>query len=111
MAFSGGVDSSLALAVAARALPRERVLAVTPNNETYLPSELEEAKALVRSLGAEHLVVNTRELDDPNYASNPTREPSFREARLSETELPGIRVLGGSVNRGHPTPSGGHLSI
>ena len=38
VAFSGGVDSSLALAVAARALPRHRVLAVTSNNETYLPS-------------------------------------------------------------------------
>ena len=34
VAFSGGVDSSLALAVAARALPKHRVLAVTSNNET-----------------------------------------------------------------------------
>src|SRR4051812_22418851 len=71
VAFSGGVDSSLALAVSARALSRERVLAVTSNNETYLPSELEGAEAFVRSLGVDHLVVNTRELDDPNYASNP----------------------------------------
>jgi pyridinium-3,5-biscarboxylic acid mononucleotide sulfurtransferase len=37
VAFSGGVDSSLALAIAARVLPKERVLAVTSNNETYLP--------------------------------------------------------------------------
>lgn len=34
VAFSGGVDSSLMLAVAARALPKERVLAVTSSNET-----------------------------------------------------------------------------
>src|SRR3954453_7224387 len=72
VAFSGGVDSSLALAVAARALPKESVLAVTSNNETYLPSELEGAEKLVRSLGVNHLVVNTREMDDPNYAKNPT---------------------------------------
>src|SRR4051795_6391354 len=71
VAFSGGVDSSLALAIAARALPKKRVLAVTSNNETYLPSELKGAEALVRTLEVEHLVVNTRELDDPNYASNP----------------------------------------
>src|ERR671928_2138510 len=71
VAFSGGVDSSLALAVAARALPKGRVLAVTSNNETYLPSELGQAEAFARSLGVEHLVVNTRELDDPNYAKNP----------------------------------------
>jgi uncharacterized protein len=72
VAFSGGVDSSLALAIAARALPKKKVLAVTSNNETYLPSELDLARDFAASLGVEHLVVNTRELDDPNYASNPT---------------------------------------
>ncbi len=77
VAFSGGVDSSLALAVAARALPRDRVLAVTSNNETYLPSELDLASDFAKSLGVEHLVVNTRELDDPNYASNPTNRCYF----------------------------------
>ncbi len=82
VAFSGGVDSSLALAVAARALPKHRVLAVTSNNETYLPSELEGAKAFTRSLGVEHLVVNTRELDDPNYASNPTNRCYFCKSTL-----------------------------
>ncbi len=82
VAFSGGVDSSLALAVAARALPRHRVLAVTSNNETYLPSELELARTFARSLGVEHLVVNTRELDDPNYASNPTNRCYFCKSTL-----------------------------
>ena len=82
VAFSGGVDSSLALAVAARALPKERVLAVTSNNETYLPSELEEAKALARSLSVEHLIVNTRELDNPNYAENPTNRCYFCKSTL-----------------------------
>ncbi len=82
VAFSGGVDSSLALAVAARALPKERVLAVTSNNETYLPSELEGAEALALSLGVEHLVVNTRELDDPSYASNPTNRCYFCKSTL-----------------------------
>ena len=77
VAFSGGVDSSLALAVAARVLPKERVLAVTSNNETYLPSELDLAEALARTLGVEHLVVNTRELDNPNYAINPTNRCYF----------------------------------
>jgi uncharacterized protein len=82
VAFSGGVDSSLALAVAARALPKEEVLAVTSNNETYLPSELGQAEALARSLGVEHLVVNTRELDDPNYAKNPTNRCYFCKVTL-----------------------------
>jgi uncharacterized protein len=82
VAFSGGVDSSLALAVAARALPRGRVLAVTSNNETYLLSELEPAREFARSLGVEHLVVETRELDDPNYAKNPTNRCYFCKSTL-----------------------------
>ncbi len=77
VAFSGGVDSSLALAIAARALPKEKVLAVTSNNETYLPSELDLASDFAESLGVEHLVVNTRELDNPNYSSNPTNRCYF----------------------------------
>ena len=82
VAFSGGVDSSLALAVAARALSKHRVLAVTSNNETYLPSELDLAREFAESLGVEHLVVNTRELDDPNYASNPTNRCYFCKSTL-----------------------------
>jgi uncharacterized protein len=82
VAFSGGVDSSLALAVAARALPKGKVLAVTSNNETYLPSELDLARDLTTSLGVEHLVINTRELDDPNYASNPKNRCYFCKSTL-----------------------------
>ena len=81
-AFSGGVDSSLALAVTVRVLPKGRVLAVTSNNETYLPSELEGAKGLARFLGVEHLVVNTRELEDPNYAKNPSNRCYFCKSTL-----------------------------
>jgi uncharacterized protein len=58
------------------------VLAVTSNNETYLPSELEGAEAFARSLGVKHLVVNTRELDDPNYASNPINRCYFCKSTL-----------------------------
>jgi pyridinium-3,5-biscarboxylic acid mononucleotide sulfurtransferase len=82
VAFSGGVDSSLALAISARVLPKGKVLAVTSNNETYLPSELDLARDFAASLGVEHLVVNTRELDDPNYASNPTNRCYFCKSTL-----------------------------
>src|ERR687889_2443030 len=82
VAFSGGVDSSLALAICARALPKDNVLAVTSNNETYLPSELDLARGFAASLGVEHLVVNTRELDDPNYASNPANRCYFCKSTL-----------------------------
>ncbi len=90
VAFSGGVDSSLALAIAARALPKEKVLAVTSNNETYLPSELDLASGFADSIGVEHLVVNTRELDNPNYSSNPTNRCYFCKSTLySDLEILG----------------------
>ncbi len=82
VAFSGGVDSSLALALAARALPEGQVLAVTSDNETYLPSELEGARSFALSLGVEHLVVDTRELDNPNYARNPANRCYFCKSTL-----------------------------
>ncbi len=82
VAFSGGVDSSLALAIAARALPKEKVLAVTSNNETYLPSELDLAKNFAESLGVEHLIINTRELDNPDYARNPSNRCYFCKSTL-----------------------------
>jgi uncharacterized protein len=82
VAFSGGVDSSLALAICARALPKEQVLAVTSNNETYLPSELDLAREFAGSLGVEHLIVNTRELDNPDYASNPANRCYFCKSTL-----------------------------
>src|SRR3712207_2803628 len=87
VAFSGGVDSSLALAICARALPKEKVLAVTSNNETYLPSELDLARQFVASLGVEHLIVNTRELDNPNYASNPANRCYFCKSTLDRKSV------------------------
>ncbi|WP_119067321.1 ATP-dependent sacrificial sulfur transferase LarE [Rubrobacter indicoceani] len=82
VAFSGGVDSSLALAAAVRALPEGTVVAVTSNNETYLPSELDLARDFSASLGVEHLIVNTRELDNPDYAKNPTDRCYFCKSTL-----------------------------
>jgi uncharacterized protein len=63
-------------------LPTDKVLAVTSNNETYLPSELDLARSFATSLGVEHLVVNTRELDDPNYATNPANRCYFCKSTL-----------------------------
>lgn len=82
VAFSGGVDSSLALAAAVRTLGPERVLAVTSDNETYLPSELEPAREFAESLGVEHLIVETRELDNPDYARNPANRCYFCKSTL-----------------------------
>ncbi len=70
VAYSGGVDSTLLLKVASDVLG-DRVMAVTASSETYTSGELEEARENAKMLGVKHIVINTNELDDENFASNP----------------------------------------
>jgi uncharacterized protein len=71
VAFSGGTDSSLVAAVAARALGR-RALAVTAVSPSVPPGEVDEARRVARELGVAHRTVRTRETDDPRYLANGT---------------------------------------
>jgi len=71
IAYSGGVDSTLLLKVAAEELPREKLLAVTACSETYPASEIEQASALAAQLGIAHEVVETSELGIEHFAENP----------------------------------------
>lgn len=69
VAFSGGVDSTLVLAVAAEVLG-DRCVAVSGLSATYASSEMDDAKRVAEGLGARYVVVDTMELDDPRYANN-----------------------------------------
>ena len=71
VAFSGGADSTLLLALCVRALGTERVLAVTADSPTLPRRELAEAAALAAELGARHMMVTTDEIRDERFASNP----------------------------------------
>jgi uncharacterized protein len=70
VAFSGGVDSALVLAVATAELG-ERARGVTAHSESLAERELEGALAFAEAISAQHDVLQTHELDDPNYAENP----------------------------------------
>ena len=70
IAFSGGVDSTLLLKVAKDTLD-ERVLAVTAVSETTPRHEQLDAKRLARELEAAHLMVNTHEMQIPEFVENP----------------------------------------
>ena len=72
VAFSGGVDSTLLLAVCLQVLGVDHVLAATANSPTLPRSELDEAAALARELGARHVIITTEELRDERFATNPT---------------------------------------
>jgi len=81
VAFSGGVDSTF-LARAAKDALGDKALLVTADSETYPASELEEARRLARHLGMRHLVIETRELDNPEYAKNPPNRCFFCKEEL-----------------------------
>ncbi len=71
VAYSGGVDSTYLLAACLEVLGPERVLAVTADSPTYPAKEKAEAQKVARQLGARWHLINTRELEDPRFASNP----------------------------------------
>ena len=87
VAFSGGVDSTL-LARAAHDALGGRALLVTADSETYPTSELAEARRLAAELGMRHLVVQTRELENPDYARNPLNRCFFCKEELFTTLAP-----------------------
>lgn len=70
VAFSGGVDSTLVLAAALRALPADRVLAVIADSPSLARSELIEARQVAADLGAQLVEVRVAELDVPGYRAN-----------------------------------------
>lgn len=81
VAFSAGVDSTF-LARAAREALGDRALLVTADSETYPARELDEARRLAAELGMRHVVVETRELDNPEYARNPVNRCFFCKDEL-----------------------------
>lgn len=68
--FSGGVDSALLLKVAYDVLGEE-VLAATAYSATLAPSELEAAKMIAATIGANHIVVEADELTSGDFVANP----------------------------------------
>ena len=82
VAFSGGCDSAFVLKVSREVLGRENVLAVIAKSPSLPESELEEAKKIARAIDAELFVIETNELENPNYVSNPTTRCYFCKSEL-----------------------------
>jgi uncharacterized protein len=69
VAFSGGVDSSLVAALAARALG-ERTIAVTAVSPALATGELDGAREVARAIGIRHETITTAELEREGYRAN-----------------------------------------
>ena len=70
VAFSGGVDSTFLLALAAKALGRGNVLAVTGLSPSLAQRERRSAEQLAGQIGVELIEVCTGEMDDPDFVAN-----------------------------------------
>ncbi|HEY9804295.1 MAG TPA: ATP-dependent sacrificial sulfur transferase LarE [Leptolyngbyaceae cyanobacterium] len=87
IAYSGGVDSTLVAKIAYDVLG-DRALAVTAVSPSLLPEELEDAKIQAATIGIAHKIVQTHEMDNPNYTSNPVNRCYFCKSELHDTLKP-----------------------
>lgn len=70
VAFSGGVDSTYLLARALSSA-QGRVVAVTAVSPLHPLKEIEQAKELAREMGAQHRLMESKELENAEFRANP----------------------------------------
>ncbi|TAE61031.1 MAG: ATP-dependent sacrificial sulfur transferase LarE [Nostocales cyanobacterium] len=93
IAYSGGVDSTLIAKIAYDVLG-DRALAVTAVSPSLLPEELADATAQAATIGIAHRIVDTYEMENPNYTSNPVNRCYFCKSELHDTLKPLASELG-----------------
>ena len=71
VAFSGGVDSTLLLALTAETLGTDNVLAVTGVSQIHPAAERENAVRLAGKIGVELVTIQADEMYNPKFTSNP----------------------------------------
>jgi pyridinium-3,5-biscarboxylic acid mononucleotide sulfurtransferase len=93
IAYSGGVDSTLVAKIAYDVLGSS-ALAVTAMSPSLLPEELEDAKIQAATIGIRHKIVETHEMENPNYTANPVNRCYFCKSELHDTLKPLAVQLG-----------------
>ncbi|MGA7932429.1 MAG: ATP-dependent sacrificial sulfur transferase LarE, partial [Kovacikia sp.] len=96
VAYSGGVDSSLVAKVAYDVLG-DQVLAVTAISPSLMQEDLDEAIDQAQIIGIRHEIIETYELDNPNYSSNPANRCYFCKSELHGRLGPLAQSLGYDV--------------
>ncbi|MEL6778557.1 MAG: ATP-dependent sacrificial sulfur transferase LarE [Cyanobacteria bacterium J06597_16] len=93
VAYSGGIDSTLVAKVAHDVLGT-KALAVTANSPSLMPEDFADAKSQAAEMGVAHKVVETHEMDNDNYTSNPVNRCYFCKSELHDTLRPLANELG-----------------
>lgn len=81
IAYSGGVDSTFLLKVAADVLGNN-VIAITAKSSTYPEREFKEAVKYIEDIGAKHIVIISEELEIEGFAKNPINRCYFCKKEL-----------------------------
>lgn len=95
IAYSGGIDSTLVAKIAYDTLG-DKALAITAVSPSLLPEELVEAKTQAITIGIPHELVETQEMNNPNYTNNPVNRCYFCKSELHDTLKPI------AISRGYP---------
>jgi uncharacterized protein len=81
VAYSGGVDSTFLAAVAHEVL-KEKSLAVFAYSPVAPPMEKEEAAAVAVSLGLRYRMIESHEMENPQFTANPTNRCYYCKSEL-----------------------------
>ena len=101
VAFSGGVDSCLTLFLARKFLGKEKVVAVISASPSLKKRDLEIAINFCKENDINLEVIETKEIEDPNYITNPVNRCYFCksnlyfELKMISEKFPGTTVLNG----------------
>ncbi len=87
IAYSGGIDSTLVAKIAYDVLG-DRAVAITAESPSLLPEDLEDARIQAGEIGIPHKIVQTHEMDNPNYTANPVNRCYFCKSELHDTLKP-----------------------
>lgn len=93
VAFSGGVDSTFLLKAAVDTLGKQAA-AITATSPTYPEREFREACTLASLIGVNHLVVESNELEIPDFAENSVKRCYYCKSELFRISREKARALG-----------------
>lgn len=93
VSFSGGFDSSFLLRIATEVLG-DRVVALTSVSVSLPERDRVEAIRIAQEYGVRHLLVDTKEIDNPDYAKNPKNRCYYCKTELFSIALEKKHELG-----------------
>lgn len=105
-AFSGGVDSAVVLFLSSKFLG-EKGIGVIADSPSLKRRDLKIARDFCEQFGISLKIINTGELNNPNYASNPSnrcffcKDTLYRQMEDIHDQYPGYYLLNGTNKDDH----------